>query len=268
MIAKIGRHCDRLARKGQLHPAALDGPTGPSAAIASTWPIRAKRQRGNSGDHWPGRDNAHGWHADDRQAKPLKGSEMPIITAIMQTTGGRGSRPVTEPARTGRGSQLPMLRWLADRRRVISMALAAGGYAATFAAAAAGSGHLGRVAAAQIGIATSMTILAMGEGLRSPACPVITDDRSLPGTPGRYRRLGTFAFVTGCMLGLPAGGAALGASWGTTLLTTLAGACAFASIAAQRLGRQLAPSWLTATATSFLRHSRGTTHQSLSGRRR
>jgi hypothetical protein len=132
-----------------------------------------------------------------------------------------------------------MLRWLADRRRVTGMALAAAGYAAILAAAIAGSGHLGRVAAAQIGFATSMIICATGEALLSPACPVIVDDRSLRGSPGRYQRLGTFAFVTGCMLGLLAGGAALGASWGTTLLSTLAGACAFASIAAQRLGRLL-----------------------------
>jgi hypothetical protein len=166
---------------------------------------------------------------------------MPIITAITQTTRGRGSRSVTEPARAAGAAQLPTLRWLADRRRVISMALAAAGYAATFAAAVAGSGHLGRVAAAQIGFAASMIILAVGEALLSPACPVIIDDRSLPATPGRYKRLGSFAFVAGCMLGLPASGAALGASWGTTVLTTLAGACAFASIAAQRLGRHLAP---------------------------
>jgi hypothetical protein len=165
---------------------------------------------------------------------------MPIITEITQSTHGRGSRSVTEPARAAAGAQLPMLRWLADRRRVIGIGLAAAGYAAIFAAAVAGRGHLGRVAAAQIGLATSMIIFAMGEALLSPACPVIIDDRARPGTPGRCRRLGTFAAVTACMLGLPAGGAALGASWGTTLLTTLAGACAFASIAAQRLGRRQA----------------------------
>jgi hypothetical protein len=165
---------------------------------------------------------------------------MAIITAIMQTTYGRGTRSVSEPARAAGGAQLPKLRWLAGRRRVISMALAAAGYAAIFAAAVAGSGRLGRVAAAQIGFAAIMIIFAMGEALLSPACPVIIDDRSRPGAPSRCKRLGTFAFVAGCMLGLPAGGAALGASWGTTLLTTLAGACAFTSIAAQRLGRHLA----------------------------
>jgi uncharacterized protein (DUF2336 family) len=47
--------------------------------------------------------------------------------------------------------------------------------------------------------------------------------------------------VTGCILGPPVVGAALGADWGTTLLTTLAVACAVASIAAHRLDRQLAP---------------------------
>jgi hypothetical protein len=165
---------------------------------------------------------------------------MPIITAITQSTRGRGSRPVTEPARAAPGAQMPMRRWLAGRRRVISTGLAAAGYAATFAAAVAGSGHLGRVAAAQIGFATSMIICATAEALLPAACPVIVADRSRPGTQGRWKRLGTLAAVTACMLGLPAGGAALGASWGTTLLTTLAGACALASIAAQRLGRRQA----------------------------
>jgi hypothetical protein len=129
-----------------------------------------------------------------------------------------------------------MLRRLAGPRRVISLALTAAGYAATFAAAIAGSGHLGRVAAAQIGIATCMIICATAEALLPAAGPVTAADRSRPGTAGRGKRLGSLAAVTACMLGLPAGGAALGASWGTTLLTTFAGACALATIAVQRLG--------------------------------
>jgi hypothetical protein len=171
---------------------------------------------------------------------------MPDTTAIMPTAGQRDRGSVTEPAcaagaaedaETAGDARLSMPRWLAGPRHVISMALVAAGYGATWAAAVAGHGHLGRVAAAQIGLATCMMICALSGSLLSPACPVIIDGLPRPGTPRRYHRLSALAFVTGCMLGLPAGGAALGAGWATTLLTTLAGACAVASIASQRLGR-------------------------------
>ena len=165
---------------------------------------------------------------------------MPIIAATRPTTSGWGSRPVTE-ARAVRGAQLLMLRWLADRRRVIGVALATAGLAATFAAETDGSGHPGSAAAAQIVFAATMVISALGEALLSPALPVIIDDPASPGAAGRLKKLGTIALVTGCLLVLPAGGAALGADWRTSLLTTLAVASALASIAAQRLGRQLAP---------------------------
>jgi hypothetical protein len=52
---------------------------------------------------------------------------------------------------------------------------------------------------------------------------------------------GGLALVTGCILGPFVGGAALGADWGTTLLTTLAVACAVASVAGRRLGCQRVP---------------------------
>ena len=160
---------------------------------------------------------------------------MPIIAATRPTTSGWGSRPVTEPARAVGGAQLLMMRWLAGRRRVTSVALAAAGLAATFAAEIDG-GHPGGAAAAQIVFAAIMIISAFGESLLSPALPVIIDDPVPPGAAGRHKRLGTISLVTGCLLVLPAGGAALGADWRTSLLTTLAVASALASIAAQRLG--------------------------------
>jgi hypothetical protein len=163
-----------------------------------------------------------------------KGSQMPITTATRHTTSGPGRRPVTEPARAPRPAQRLMPRWLAGRRRFAGVTLAATGLAVTFAATIAGSGHLGRGAAAQIGFAATVTIFAIGEALRSPAGPVSIDDRTAPGAARRRKRLGTFALVAGGLLGLTAGGAALGAGWGTTLLTTLAVACAVASIAAPR----------------------------------
>jgi len=81
----------------------------------------------------------------------------------------------------------------------------------------------------------------MGEALRSPACPVIIDDRAPSGAARRRKRLGTFALAAGALLAPSAGGAALGAGWGTSLLTALAMAGAVASITATRPGRQAAP---------------------------
>jgi hypothetical protein len=116
------------------------------------------------------------------------------------------------------------------RRRAAAAALAASAWAATLAAALAGS-HPGHGATAQIAFAAIMATFAMGETLSSPAVP------ASPGAAGRYRGLGILAFTTGCcMLALAVG--ALGAGWGTSLLTTLAVACAIASSAVHRLGRQ------------------------------
>lgn len=122
--------------------------------------------------------------------------------------------------------RLLVLRWLAGRRHAAGAALAAAAWAATGAAALVGS-HPGRGATAQIAFAAIMATFAMGENLLSPASP---------GAAGRYNRLGTLAFTTGCVLTLAVG--ALGADWGTSVLTTLAVACAIASSAVRRLGKQ------------------------------
>jgi hypothetical protein len=135
------------------------------------------------------------------------------------------------------GARLLTLRWLAGLRRVAGLALAAAGWAATLAAVIVGS-HLSRGATAQIIFAAAMSTVALGEMLLGPAGPVIIEDRAAPGAagrPGRLGRLGTVAVVTGCLLAPLAGGAALGAGWGTSLLTTLAVACALASMAVRRL---------------------------------
>jgi hypothetical protein len=144
-----------------------------------------------------------------------------------------------QAAHAAGGTQLLPLRWLAGRPRVTALALAAAGWAAALAAVINGS--LGRGAAAQIIFAATMVTAATGEALLSPASPVIIDDLAPPAAAGRYTRLGTLAVSTGCLLGPPVGGAALGTEWSTSLLATLAVACAVASIAARRLGRQQAP---------------------------
>jgi peptidoglycan/LPS O-acetylase OafA/YrhL len=118
-------------------------------------------------------------------------------------------------------------RRLGGRRRATGAALAAGAWAATWTAALAGS-HPGRAATTQIAFAATMATFAMGETLFPPASS---------GAAGRSIRIGTLACSAGGMLALAAGGAALGADWGTSLLTTLAVACAIASSVVHRSGR-------------------------------
>jgi len=110
------------------------------------------------------------------------------------------------------------------RRRAAGAALAVAAWAATLAAALAG-GHPGGGVTVQIAFAATMATCAMGETLFPP------------GAAGRYDRFGILAF-TGCgVLVLAVGSAALGAGWGTSLLTSIAVACAVASSAVRRLGR-------------------------------
>jgi hypothetical protein len=132
----------------------------------------------------------------------------------------------------GRARLLPMPR-PAARRRVTGLALAAAGYAATWAAVTA-SGPLSRGAAVQVLFAVIMLVCALSETLPSPAAPPVTGDRARPGAAGRRNRLRACALAAGCLLGPAAGGAALGAGWSTSLLTTFAVACAVAGIAARR----------------------------------
>jgi hypothetical protein len=132
------------------------------------------------------------------------------------------------------------------RPRVTGAVLAAVGWAAAFAAEVVGS-HLGRgtaaqiaFAATQIAFAATMITVATIETVISSAVTVIIDYRVPPGAVP-HKRLGAVALITVCLLGPAAVGAALGADWHASLLTTLAVACALASIVVHRVGRQPAP---------------------------
>ena len=186
---------------------------------------------GHVGAAAPGLDSAHSGHVG-AAAPGLDSAHSGHVGAAAPGLDSAHSGP----ARAVRGARLLMLRWLAGRRRVTGLALATAGWAATLAAVVV-SGHLGRGAAAQIAFAAIMISSAMSETLLSPARPVVIADRASPAAAGRSSRLGTVALVTGCLLVPPACGAALGVGWATSLLPSLAVACAVASIAAHRLGR-------------------------------
>jgi MFS family permease len=134
--------------------------------------------------------------------------------------------------------QLPVLRWLAGRRRTTGAALAAACWAASWAIVLA-AGHLGGGVAAEAAFAAAMVIFALGECLLSPTLPAIINDLAPPEAVGRYNGLGVLAFTTGFLLGPVGGGAALGAGWSAGLFTTLAVVCAAASLAAYRLAGRL-----------------------------
>jgi MFS family permease len=136
------------------------------------------------------------------------------------------------------GAQLFLLRRLAGHQRTTGAALAAAAWAASWAVVIAG-GHLGGGAAAGIAFAAAMVIFALGECLISPTLPAIINDLAPPQAAGRYNGLGVLAFTTGFLLGPAAGGAALGAGWGTGLFAVLIIICVAAAASAIRLGRHL-----------------------------
>jgi len=112
--------------------------------------------------------------------------------------------------------------------RSVCVALAAVAWAATVAAVIAG-GDLGRGAAIQIVLAASMATAALSEALLPLALSPARHARA-----AGWRSWPSAVAVIAVLLG-PAAGAALGSSWRTTLFTTLALACAAASIVAYRL---------------------------------
>jgi hypothetical protein len=210
--------------------AVITGPTGPGADRAAA-PVRSPHGSG----HHAAQAGSPGVRSGKDQDSTSAVTPSPLSNQPRAAACARDPEHSGQVARAVGGAQLLMLRWLVGRRRVTGVALAAAGWAATFAAVIVGS-HLGRGAAVQIIFAATVITVAMGETLLSPAVPVIIDDRAPPGAAGRYKRLGTLAFVTSCVLGPPVGSAAPGADWGTSLLTTFAVACAVASIAAKRVG--------------------------------
>jgi MFS family permease len=135
--------------------------------------------------------------------------------------------------------QLPVLRWLAGRRRTTGVALAATAWAACWAVVIIG-GHLGDGAAAEAAFVIAMVVFALGETLFSPTLPAIINDLAPPEAVGRYNGLGVLAFTTGFLLGPVGGTAALGA-WGGVLFMVLIVACLGTAQAALRLGRRLPP---------------------------
>jgi MFS family permease len=135
--------------------------------------------------------------------------------------------------------QLPVLRWLAGRRRSTAVALAAVAWAACWAAVAIG-GHLGSGAAAEAAFVSGMAIFAVGETMFSPTLPAIINDLAPPEAAGRYNGIGVLAFTTGFLLG-PVGGTAVLSATGGVLFLLLTAACLGAAAAALRLGRRLPP---------------------------
>jgi MFS family permease len=134
--------------------------------------------------------------------------------------------------------QLPVLRWLAGRRRTTGVALAATAWAACWAVVVIG-GHLGSGAPAEAAFVVAMAVFALGETFFSPTLPAIINDLAPPEAAGRYNGIGVLAFTTGFLLGPMAGTAALPS--GGVLFTMLIAACLGTAAAALRLGRRLGP---------------------------
>ena len=145
---------------------------------------------------------------------PRSVAEITASTSISQPSVSRHLRQLAFAANTLTvvAAQLLILRRLAGHQRTTAVALAAA-WAASWAMMTA-AGHLGGGAAAVTAFAAAMVIFALGECLLSPTLPAIINDLAPPGAAGRYNGPGALAFTTGFLAG-PAGGAALGASFGT-----------------------------------------------------
>jgi len=127
-----------------------------------------------------------------------------------------------------------------SQHRSVCVVLAAMAWAATAAAVIAG-GNLGRGAAIEIVLAASMAAAALSDALLSRA--LSPAGQATVGSPGRAEGASGHTWpvalaVIAVLLG-PAAGAALGAGWRTSLFTTVALACAAASLVAYRPGRLL-----------------------------
>ena len=116
--------------------------------------------------------------------------------------------------------------------RSVCAALAAAAWAATAAAVIAG-GDLGRGGAIQIVLAASLATAALSEALLSPA---LSPARLATVSASGRRNWPVAVAIIAVLLG-PAAGAAFGAGWRVSLFTTVALACAAASVVAYRPGR-------------------------------
>lgn len=133
---------------------------------------------------------------------------------------------------------LPALRLLAGRRRSTAIALAAAGFALTWAITLA-AGHAGGGPAAAAGFITAMVVFALAETAIAPTLPAIVNDLADAHDEGRlrgrYNGAATLAWTTGFLLGPAIGGLALSAGLGQALFLGLIGGCALAMVGAARL---------------------------------
>ena len=120
--------------------------------------------------------------------------------------------------------------------RSVCVVLAAAAWAAT-AAAVIARGYLGRGAAIEIVLAASMATAALSDALLSRALSPARQATVAAEVGDGHTWPGAVALIA-VLLG-PAAGAVFGSDWRTSLFTTLALACAAASIVAYRPGRLL-----------------------------
>jgi MFS family permease len=105
-------------------------------------------------------------------------------------------------------AQLPVAKWLEDRRRMAAYAVEGAIWAVAWTVVFAGGWWLDGVAAAVV-FAAALTIFGIGECFHGTVQNALIADLARPGLLGRYLALNGFAFQLGGAVGRAAGGYAL-----------------------------------------------------------
>jgi MFS family permease len=133
--------------------------------------------------------------------------------------------------------QMPIVKLLAGRNRMRTLALMSLVWAACWLGALAAGTWLGGLAAAAA-VTTAIAVFAVGECLHAPTQGGLLADLAKPELRGRYFALSTSSYAIGFTVGPALGGLALGAS-PVALWTLAAGACVLAAGFALALDRRL-----------------------------
>lgn len=134
--------------------------------------------------------------------------------------------------------QLPLLGILRGRRRTSCVAVACGGFAATWLLTLAAGGLGGGIAAA-VSFAAAMVLFGISETALAPTLPALVNDLASDELRGRYNGASTLAWTTGFLVGPTLAGSALSSPLGGGWFVALAALAAAGAVCAVALGRRL-----------------------------
>jgi len=135
-------------------------------------------------------------------------------------------------------AQLPVSRVLRGRRRTNCVAVACGGFAATWLITLAAGGLGGGIAAA-MAFGLAMVLFGISETALTPTLPALVNDLASDDLRGRYNGLSTLAWTTGFLVGPALAGTALSSALAGDWFVVLAALAGSGALGAVTLGRRL-----------------------------